>query len=89
MMKKSNIERGIDPLTALDLGNIRIVENWMNLYSLPLDKKCVKRSRSESGQAIVEVLVDTNINATILNGNPDWKSRLTGSATITFEISSD
>ncbi len=79
MMKESNFKRGMDPLTALDLGNIQIVENWMALYGLPVDKSSVKRSQSESGKAIIELQVDKDINATLLKENPDCKSGRTRS----------
>ena len=85
-MKESNFKRGMDPLTALDLGNIQIVENWMALYGLPLEKKNVKRSRSESGGAIIELQVDKDMDATLLKENPDWKSGRTGSVTIVFQF---
>ena len=86
MMKESKFKRGIDPLTALDLGNIQIVENWMDLYGLLVDKSSVKRSQSESGKAIIELQVDKDINGTLLKGNPDWKSGRTGSVKIVFQF---
>ena len=85
-MKKSNFTRGIDPLTALDLGNIQIVKNWMAHYGLPFDKTSVKRSKGESGQAFIELQVDNDINATLLKGNPDWKSGRTGTVSIEFQF---
>jgi hypothetical protein len=85
-MKKSNFTRGMDPLTALDLGNIKIVENWMNLYGLPVDKSSVKRSRREPGQALIELQVDEDMDATLLKENPDWKSGRTGTVKIVFQF---
>ena len=85
-MKKSNFIRGMDPLTALDLGNIQIVENWLDHYGLPFEKKSVKRSKDELGRLIIELQVDMDMNATLLKGNPDWKSGRTGTANIVFQF---
>lgn len=83
---KSNFARGIDPHTALDLGNIRIVEEWLDHYGITLDKKSVKRSKSDSGQVVIELQVDGDINATIIKGNPDWKPGRTGTVKIVFQF---
>lgn len=83
---KSNFVRGADIKTVLTLGKIRIAEAWMDHYGLTYDKTSVKRSKGPSGQAIIELKVDSDINKTILNGNPDWKSGKTGSARIIFEF---
>ena len=85
-MKKSNFTRGIDPLTALDLGNIKAVQKWLDHYGLPFDETSVKRSKGESGQAFIELQVDNDINATLLKWNPDWKSGRTGTVSIVFQF---
>ncbi len=83
---KSNFVRGIDPHTTLNLGNIRIAENWLDHYGLTYDKKSVHRSKSDSGKAIIELQVYGDINATIMKGKPDWKPGRTGTAKIVFQF---
>ncbi len=83
---KSNFIQGIDPYTALNLGNIKITEAWLDHFGVTYDKKSIQRSKSDSGQAIIELQVDCNMNATIMKGNPDWKSGRTGTVKIVFQF---
>ena len=85
-MKKTNFVRGADIPTTIGLGNIRIVEKWLDHYGLPFDKEKVTRSMGESGNVIIELQVDDDIDATILSGNPDWKSGRSGSVKIVFQL---
>lgn len=84
--QKSNFVRGAGVKTNLSLGKIRIAEAWLDHYGLTYDKTSVVNSKGDSGQAIIELKVDGDVNKTILNGNPDWKSGKTGSARIIFEF---
>ena len=84
--QKSNFVKGVDPLTSLNIGTIQIIEKWLDHYGLTYDKKSITRSKGDAGQAIIELTVDTDISATIREGNPDYKPGRTGSVRITFEI---
>ncbi|MCF8225992.1 MAG: hypothetical protein K9J30_08945 [Bacteroidales bacterium] len=83
---KKSFVRGLDPKTAINLGIQRSAREWLDNMGIEFSLEKILVSKDESGNGIVEVQIEDDMNAAIRRMNPDFQSGLNATVKIVFSF---
>lgn len=83
---KISFIRGLDPNSSNDHGIQRSAREWLDNMGIEYSKEKIRVSKDESGNGIVEVQVEEDMNAAIRRMNPDFQPGINASVKIVFSF---